>query len=254
MAIDFKVKDVMHWIIVRFTPAFLPGAKKKYYAKAVSQTDLDIHEMASKAAVYNITISPREIEEVFTAALQLIQYLTADGYKIITPLFTVHMRIPGEYSGHETRLPDGVYPEVHMRVAPSFRQYIRKRVEVQFDGINENVGQIRQIVDGRTGLIDQVVTIDDILIIKGIGLKINSDAAHASEAGVYFMDPGGTKLPAKAIVRNESCTLVVISPANLEANISYYVVLYTQTSVTNSTLLLKGMREVKAEFVLLAQV
>ena len=52
--IDFTIRDVMHKITVKFTEAFLPEAKKKYNLKAVNQPELDIHGIASKAAVYNI--------------------------------------------------------------------------------------------------------------------------------------------------------------------------------------------------------
>ena len=53
--IDFIARDVMHQIFVRFVKAFLPKAKKPYYLKAVNQPVLDIHGIASKAEVYNIT-------------------------------------------------------------------------------------------------------------------------------------------------------------------------------------------------------
>ncbi|MCL2295133.1 MAG: hypothetical protein FWC36_09770 [Spirochaetes bacterium] len=43
MAIDFKVKDVMHNIIAKFVHAFLPEAKKPYNLRAVHQEELDIH-------------------------------------------------------------------------------------------------------------------------------------------------------------------------------------------------------------------
>jgi len=253
MALDFNSKDVIHYIIVKFIPAFLPGAKKKYYAKAVLQRDLDIHDVASKAEVYNITTPPKVIEEGFAAALQLIQYLTADGYKITTPLFIIHMRIPGEFDGNETHLPTNVYPEVRMRIAASFRKYIRERVDVEFDGIDENTGLIGRIVDGRTGLIDQVTTIDDILTINGVGLKIEGDAAHANLVGVFHVDSTGKEIPAKAIARNESRTLVIISSQFLTIGESYYLLVRTQSSVVSSSGILKTMREMKTEFMIIAQ-
>jgi hypothetical protein len=47
MAIDFTVKGVIHSTAVKFIHAFLPEAKKPYYLKAVHQTELDIHGIAS---------------------------------------------------------------------------------------------------------------------------------------------------------------------------------------------------------------
>ena len=111
MAIDFTVKDVMHKIQVKFIHAFLPEAKKAYYLKAVHQQELDIHGIASKADTYNISTSPKTIEEGLTVGLKLIEYLTADGFKIKTPLFTLRLRVPGEYDGSETHLPAEGLPQ-----------------------------------------------------------------------------------------------------------------------------------------------
>jgi len=63
MALDFNVKDVIHRIVAKFTHAFLPEAKKPYNLRAVHQPVLDIHGVASKADVYNITTAPKIIEE-----------------------------------------------------------------------------------------------------------------------------------------------------------------------------------------------
>jgi hypothetical protein len=136
MALDFTVKDIIHKIMAKFTPAYLPEAKKPYNLRAVFQPDLDIHGIASKAEVYNIETDPKVIEEGFTAGCELIYYLAADGYKIKTPLFNLRIRLPGEYEGAETGLNEGVHPEVRMQSAAPFRQYIRDRVGVQFDGID----------------------------------------------------------------------------------------------------------------------
>ncbi|MDR2449405.1 MAG: hypothetical protein LBD52_05540, partial [Prevotellaceae bacterium] len=72
MALDFKLKDVMHRIIAKFFPAYLPDAKKPYNLRAVYQPELDIHGIASKADVYNITTSPKVIEEGAIALMELI--------------------------------------------------------------------------------------------------------------------------------------------------------------------------------------
>ncbi|MDR0613858.1 MAG: hypothetical protein LBG45_10415 [Dysgonamonadaceae bacterium] len=105
MAIDFNLKDVMHRIIVKFYRAFLPNAKKKYILRTVYQPELDIHGIASKAEVYNITTPPKVIEEGLTDGLKLITCLVAYGFKIKTPIFNLKVAIPGEYDGVETHFP-----------------------------------------------------------------------------------------------------------------------------------------------------
>jgi hypothetical protein len=167
MALDFTVKNVIHKVTAKFAPAFLPGAKKPYNLRAVFQPELDIHDIASKAEIYNLETASKVIEEGFIASCELIYYLAADGYKIKTPLFNLRIRLPGEYERVETALNEGLHPEVHMQRAIPFRQYIQDRVGVQFDGIDQAEGLIAEAVDEHMGQTDEVMTIGNLLDIRG---------------------------------------------------------------------------------------
>jgi hypothetical protein len=253
MALDFTVKDVTHKVTAKFVHAFLPEAKKPYYLRAVFQPELDIHGIAGKAEVYNIETDPKVIEEGFSAACELIYYLVADGYKLKTPLFNLKIRLPGEYEGAETGMPEGLYPEVLMRSAAPFRRYIRERVGVQFDGIDQAGGLIAEAVDERTGRTDEVMTLGNLLTIRGYGLKIECDAQHKDAAGLWFDD--GQKAPVKAeiVAVNAPRTLKAIVPANLTAGVEYALKVVTQSSAKGSKHILKAVREMKSEFLLTAQ-
>ncbi|MDR2097799.1 MAG: DUF4469 domain-containing protein [Spirochaetaceae bacterium] len=253
MALDFTLKDIIHKITVKFSPAFLPDAKKPYNLKAVHQPDLDIHAVASKAEVYNIEISPKVIEEGLTAGLELMYYLAADGYKIKTPLFNLRIRVPGEYDGAETRLPEGVFPEARLQVSAAFRSYIRDKVKLEFDGIDQREGIIGEAVDEATGLADEVLTIGGLVTIHGSGLKVESDAAHKADAGLYFEDSAGARVKAAILAVNEPRTLKAITPAALTAGTAYRLLVITQGTVKHSGTLLKDLREVRSEFALTAQ-
>jgi hypothetical protein len=253
MALDFSLKDIIHKIIVKFTPAFLPDAKKPYNLKAVHQPDLDVHGVASKAEVYNIETPPKVIEEGLTAGLELMYYLAADGYKIKTPLFNLRIRVPGEYDGAETSLPEGVFPEARLQVSAAFRSYIRDKVRLDFDGIDVSEGIIGEARDEATGLIDESATIGNLLTIHGSGLKVESDAQHKSEAGVFFVDEQGAKVKADIIAVNEPRTLKAIVPAALAAGADYRLLVVTQSSARGSGSLLKNLREIRSEFKLTAQ-
>jgi hypothetical protein len=252
MAIDFKIKDILHKVIVRFVHAFLPDAKKPYNLKAVLQSDLDIHGIASKASVYNITTSPKVIEEGMLAGMELIYYLTADGFKINTPLFNSRLRVPGEYDGGETKLPEGVFPEVRLTVSADFRKYIRENVQLEFDGIEYNNGYIANVDDKAYGTTDVVITIGGLIALHGYGLKVESDAEHADQTGIFFEDPDGNRTKAIIVAVNEPKTLKLMVPDTLTPDVDYYIVVVTQSLVKSSGLL-KNTREVRSEFALKAQ-
>jgi len=153
MAIEFQVKDVIHNIIAKFVHTFLPEAKKPYNLKAMHQPELDIHGIASKADVYNLSVSPKTIEEGMNAGMELIYYLVADGFKIKTPLFNLRMRIPGEYNGSETHLPQDTFPTARLQPASAFRNYLKDRVKIVIDGIDQNEGYIAEVTDEATGIV-----------------------------------------------------------------------------------------------------
>jgi hypothetical protein len=253
MAIDFTVKDVIHKVVAKYIPAFLPGAKKPFNLKAMFQPELDIHGIASKADVYNIETDPRVIEEGLTAGCELIYYLVADGYKIKTPVFTLSIRLPGEYDGAETHLPEGIYPEARLQASMAIRNYIRDRVQIEFDGIEQRDGLIAEAVDQHTGQIDEIMTIGNLLTIQGYGLKIEADEAHADEAGLFFDDGATTPIKAEIIAVNEPRTLKVIVPATLTADKDYTLKVVTQSSVNSNGVLLKNPREITSGFKLTAQ-
>jgi hypothetical protein len=252
MALDFTVKDVMHKIVAKFVHAYLPDAKKPYNLKAVFMPELDVHGFASKADVYNIETDPKVIEEGFIAACELIYYLAADGYKIKTPLFNTHVRLPGEYDGDEKSLHEGILPEVHMQRALPFRRFIETHCAVQIDGIEDENGHIGSALDEKTGQVDEVATIGNLLTIHGYGLKIESDEVHQLQMGVFFQPSSGVPPKAEIIAVNENRTLKVIVPA-LTAGTDYTLRIFTMSSAKSTGALLKAPRDMRSDFKLTAQ-
>jgi hypothetical protein len=254
MALDFKVRDIIHKVTAKFFHAFLPEAKKPYYLHVVHQTELTIHEIASKAAVYNITTEPKVIEEGLTAGIELMFYLAADGFKLKTPMFNFRLGIPGEYLGSETHLPEGVTPVGRLSIASEFREYLAEHVQVLIDGVEENTGLIAQVVDLMTGEVNTVVHLNEPLAIYGTGLKVVADALHANDVGVYFEAPDGTRIKQEPyhLVDNQPRTLKIIN-SGLSHGTAYSVVVRTQSTVKSGSNLLKDVREVKSDFTVTVQ-
>jgi hypothetical protein len=253
MALDFKLKDVMHRITAKFFPAYLPDAKKPYNLRAVYQPKLDIHGIASKAEVYNITISPKVIEEGLTAGMELIYYLAADGYQIDTPVFHLKVGLPGEYDGHETRLPDGLKPHGLLSITAGLREYLGETIHLQFDGIENNEGFIGSFLDKNSNTVDTFITPGRQYVIRGSGLKIVFDEEHANDTGLYYEEAEtGARIheEMRDIGQNEPSVISGQAPSGLVPGKSYYIVIRTQSRVRGSGELLKHVREVKSDFTL----
>jgi hypothetical protein len=243
-----SLRDVMHAVIVKFVHAYLPTANKAFNARVANQTELTLEEIAEKAAVYNINVDPDVIAEGANAFFTLCCYLCADGYKLKTPLFNSYMRIPGEYEGYETHLPEGLYPTVRMEASAAFRNYIRERVKITFDGIDEANGFIAELYDVKTGTINDRVTESNLAEIRGVGLKVLGDEKNKDKVGVYFVDINGLEDKVSIIPVNENKLLKVIVPSMGES--TYTIVIRTQSSARGqgSSHVLKDVREMRSEF------
>ena len=252
MAIEFQLKDVVHKIIAKFIHTFLPEAKKPYNLRAVHQPELDIHGIASKASVYNLSTSPSVIEKGMNAGIELIYYLVADGYKIKTPLFNLRMKIPGEYLGSETHLPPDVYPAARMQTSARFRNYLKDRVKIVIDGIDQNDGYIAEITDETTEAVDDWTAPGHLLTIRGWGLKIDGAEENKNAIGLYFVpvDETLTEVKAEILAVNEPRTVKVIVPHSVATGFKYTLKIVTQTSAKRSGHLMKNSREVHSETIL----
>jgi hypothetical protein len=186
------------------------------------------------------------------AGMELILRLLADGYRIKTPLCTMKIRIPGEYDGSETHLPPGVHPVLRLQTTAHARTYLEEHVKVEFDGYDQSDGMVAQATDEATGLIDDAATIGNILTIHGTGLKIESDAEHAEQAGVFFVPKPGVPIKAKVIAVNEPKTLKVLVPSELEGGTAYQIAVETWSSAKHSGALLKTARDMRSDFTVTA--
>jgi hypothetical protein len=162
-------------------------------------------------------------------------------------------KLPGEYDGTETRLAEGRRPEARLQPSAAFRSYLAGKIQVEFDGIDQSEGHVGEARDEATGLMDDVMTIGNILTIHGAGLKIEADQAHEGEAGLFFEDPNGGAVKADALAVNEPRTLKAVVPPSLAAGTAYRIKIVTQSPVKHGGALLKDLREIRTEFTVTAQ-
>jgi hypothetical protein len=185
--------------------------------------------------------------------MELMFYLAADGYKIKTPLFNLKIRLPGEYDGAETHLPAGIVPVARLQTSAAFRKYLKERVQVEIDGIDQQDGLIAEAQDEATGLIDEVATMGNILTIHGYGLKIEGDEERKNAMGVFFKPASGIPIKAAVLAVNEPRTLKVLVPTELTEGTAYTIAVETQSSPRHAGTMLKKVRDMRSEFTVTAQ-
>jgi len=246
MSVSFDVDDRMHDLIAKFVKNNLPEAKKPYNLKPEHQPVLNIHKLASKAAVYNIETDPETIEDGLNAGLKLMRYLIADGFIVDTPLFNLRVRVPGEYNGKETSLPDGVHPIARIRTKAKFREYIRDHVQISIDGVYSKNGYITEFLDIDENETNSVFVPGDQFKLTGVDIKAIGDNPSC---GVFFVpvDNPAAEVRVMRIAENSRSKIIGICPqTGYQRN---KIVIRTQYSGSNSVFL-KTVRVLESDFVI----
>lgn len=246
-----KLKDVIHRIAVWFAVNTLPKAGKQYVARPAPRPYLDTGEVAAKADLYGESIDAEEMVRYVNRYLNLCAYLVADGYGITNILFRTRIRIPGEYDGNETDMPEGEYPVPRMNASPAFQAYIREHVTLEFKGIDERSGHMFTFLDEASGT-DTGITRGNLFHIHGTGLKVKHDdkPEHIDKVGLWFVlaaDPA-VRLRAAALATNKPSTVTALVPAGLVAGFEYYIEIITQSNIRNNGYMLKNTRTVRSGY------
>jgi hypothetical protein len=246
----FKQKDVIHNVEVWFERNSLPDAKKLYLGRSQILPHLSVEEVATKAELYGMNINAEEMVRYVNAYNNLCAYLVADGYGIENSLFRTRIRIPGEYDGYETSLPEGLHVTPRINASPGFQDYIREHVKLDFRGIDETQGHMLTYLDEASGK-DTKITLGNLLHIHGSGIKVVHDdkPEHISAVGLWFVsviDPT-SRTRATALAVNEPKQVVAVIPASLIVGQSYYLEITTQSSAKRGAHTLQNMRTMRSK-------
>jgi hypothetical protein len=175
-------------------------------------------------------------------------YRLCDGFGVNTGWFTAAPHIKGVFNS-----PNEHFDPTRHRVLFEMQQGAELRrelglVAVDVLGVAESGLYIAQVLDVKTGSVNDIITPNRNLKISGHKIKIAGDNA---DNGIYFVAEAGgarTKVDASDVVTNNPSELIVVIPA-LAAG-AYRVEVTTQYSVGQ---LLKAPRTVVFDKVLTVQ-
>jgi hypothetical protein len=123
--------------------------------------------------------------------------------------------------------------------------YIRKNFSFVIIPVNNK----DKVMDEATGLADDIITRNNLVTLRGYGLKIDGTEKHQDEIGLFFVSELTPQPPVKAqiIAVNEPRTLKFIVPPELAENVQYYIQIVTQTSAKSGGWLLKNIRKLRTD-------
>jgi hypothetical protein len=232
---------ILHRIRAILIPNLLTKDPDDFYAKVISERTLSIDDICDSAVGRGNAPTTKEAMKINVELfLKEMGYLLKDGYSVNTGYFTVTPYIKGVFKSIKDKF-DRVRHSLYFLFGQG--EILRKEsseVEVEITGVGEAGIVIVEVVDVKTGSVNDRITPDRNLRIKGSKLKL---AGENPNVGVYFVNEatGETvKVEADEIVDNKPSGLMVVVP-QLKAGL-YLVQVTTQFS--SGSALLKEPRTV----------
>jgi len=224
--------NILHKIRVNLYENYLTDNPNDYSAKVISERSLSVKEICQTAVKRGGAASTAEaMEHNVGLFLKEMAYQLMDGYSVNTGYFTANTTVRGVFNSSDEHFD----PKKHS-ILFRFNQgdLLRKEipnVSVQVMGAGDTSIQISHVIDTKTGSVNDLITPNGTLKIKGGKLKIVGDSP---QVGVYFQREDNTegedavKVAENDIVVNNPSELIVVIPP-LEHG-SYKLVIRTQFS------------------------
>jgi hypothetical protein len=239
--------NILHRIKAILFPNWLTDDPNDYSARVVSERSLSVSEICSTAVNRGgATTTAEGMEHNVNLFLKEMAYQLCDGFSVNTGYFTATTLIRGVFNS-----PTETFnPEKHSLIF-QFNQGVTLRkeldsIEVNITGVGESSIAVAEVTDVKTGSVNDLLTPNRNLKIRGYKLKLVGD--HP-EVGVYFVNEATaerTKVDATDVVTNNPSELIIVIPA-LAAGI---YTLEVSSQFSGSSTPLKEVRTSKFEKVL----
>lgn len=243
--------NVLHRIKVNLYPNLLTEDPNDYSARVISERTLSISDICRTAISRGgaqTSTSAQAMESNVALFLKEMAYQLCDGFSVNTGYFTANTQLRGVFNSSK----ETFNPEKHT-ILFQFNQgeLLRKElgnVSVVIDKVGEAMLVIEEVYDSKSGTVNDLLTPNRNLKIRGSKLKI---VGENPDNGVYFIntaDNTRTKVDPTDIVTNNPAELMIVVP-ELKAG-TYKVEVVTQYG---GTTLLKDPRTCRFERILTVQ-
>jgi len=220
---------VLHKIKAQLYDNVLTENPNDFIARVVSEKSLSIKDICLAATTRGGSdVSAAAMEHAVNLWLKEMAYSLCDGFSVNAGWFTAQACIRGSFFSPTEKFS----PEKHS-ISFEFNQgsLLRKElgnVDVNILGVAEVSTFIAQVVDVKTGSVNDLLTPNRNLRVSGGKIKVEGES---EQNGVFFVNQGTServKVDATDIVNNNPSELIIVIPA-LAAG-EYKLEIFTQFS------------------------
>ena len=228
--------NILHKIKANLYPNLLTEDPNDYVARVVSDRTLSVKEICNEAVGRGGAATTAEaMEHNVNLFLKEMGYQLSDGFSINTGYFTANALIRGVFNS-----PTETFNADKHAILYQFNQgeLLRKElpnVAVEITGLGDSSISISEVLDVKTGSVNDLLTPSRNLRIKGIKLKLAGDNPAV---GVYFVNQATserTKVESSEIVTNNPAELIIVIPELAAGN--YSIEVASQFSGSSNSLL-----------------
>jgi hypothetical protein len=208
------VMATFHKIKAQLYDNVLTENPNDFIARVVSEKSLNIGDIARQAVERGgANISAEAMEHAVGLFLKEMAYCLCDGFSVSAGWFTAQTTIKGVFNSAGEN-----FDHAKHSVLFDFQQgaLLRKElanVEVDILGVADASLVITQVLDVKTGSVNDVLTPNRNLKISGSKIKI---AGEDEANGIYFINTETNervKVDASDIVTNNPSELIIVTPA-----------------------------------------
>jgi len=205
--------DILHKIKANLYPNLLTDDPNDYIARVISERTLNVRDICKVAVSRGGAATTAEaMEHNVNLFMKEMGYQLSDGYSINTGYFTANTLIRGVFNS-----PTETFNTDKHAILYQFNQgeLLRKElpnISVEMKGLGDSSINVSEVVDVKTGSVNDLLTPNRNLRIKGFKLKLAGDNPAV---GVYFINQAiqeRTKVEASEIVINNPAELMIVIP------------------------------------------
>jgi hypothetical protein len=205
--------NILHKIKANLYPNLLTDDPNDYVARVISERTLSLNEICKEAVGRGGAATTAEaMEHNVNLFLKEMGYQLSDGYSVNTGYFTANALIRGVFNS-----PTETFNTDKHAILYQFNQgdLLRKElssIAVEITGVGDSSISIAEVLDVKTGSVNDLLTPNRNLRIKGYKLKLAGDNPAV---GVYFVNQVTServKVETSEIVTNNPAELMIVTP------------------------------------------
>lgn len=205
--------NILHKIKANLYPNLLTEDPNDFSARVISERTLNVKEICKEAVGRGGAATTSEaMEHNVNLFFKEMGYQLSDGYSINTGYFVANTLIKGVFNS-----PTETFNTDKHAIMYQFNQgdLLRKELStigVVINGVGDSSISIAEVMDVKTGSVNDLLTPNRNLRIKGYKLKLAGDNPAV---GVYFVNQTTSeriKVDASEIVTNNPVELIIITP------------------------------------------